>query len=77
MALVRCVHIIILNFTKIQKELLRSSRCGSVGYGLKVVSVRLQVQSLPSASRFRIQYCHKLWRRSQVQLESGVALAVA
>ena len=38
--------------------------------------MRIQVQSLASLSGLRIQYCHKLWYRSQMQLRSGVAVAV-
>ena len=33
--------------------------------------------TLASLSRLRIQCCHRLWRRSQMQLESYVAVAVA
>ena len=36
----------------------------------------MQVQSLASLSGLRIQPCHELWCRSQVQLGSGISLAV-
>ena len=38
---------------------------------------RFQVPSLASLRGLRIWCCHELWRRSQTQLESGVAVAVA
>ena len=37
----------------------------------------MQVRSLASLSGLRILHCHELWCRSQVQLGSGVAVAVA
>ena len=43
----------------------------------QLVSMRLWVQSLASLSWLRIQRCHDLWCRSQMQLRSGVAMAVA
>ena len=53
-----------------------SSRCGSVGQGPDVVSVRMRVQSLASLSELKIWHCCRLWHRSQVQLGSCVAVAV-
>ena len=38
--------------------------------------MRLQVRSLASFSGLRIKHCHELWCRSQMQLGSGVAVAV-
>ena len=38
--------------------------------------MRIQVQSLPSLSGLRIQHCRELWRRSQMQLQSCIAVAV-
>ena len=37
----------------------------------------MQVLSLASLGGLRIQGCHELWCRSQMQLESGIAVAVA
>ena len=53
-----------------------SSRHGSE---LKIwlVSMRTQVPSLASLSRLSIRHCHELWCRSQTQLGSPVAVAVA
>ena len=42
----------------------------------QLVSMR-RVQSLASLSGSRIRCCHELWCRSQTQLGSGVAVAVA
>ena len=36
----------------------------------------MKVQSLASLSGLRIQHCCKLWHRSQMQLRSGIAVAV-
>ena len=41
------------------------------------MSMRMGVRSLASLSGLRIQCCHKLWPRSQMQLGPGVAVAVA
>ena len=41
-----------------------------------IVSVRMCVQSLAALSGFRVRCCHKLQCRSQMWLESGVAVAV-
>ena len=38
--------------------------------------MRMQVRSLASLSGLRIQYCRDLWCRLQMQLGSGVAVAV-
>ena len=38
--------------------------------------VRMWVESLTSLSRLRIQRCHELWCRSQMQLGSGGTVAV-
>ena len=43
----------------------------------QLVSMRKRVQSLGSLGELRIQHCHELWCRSQMQLVSRVALAVA
>ena len=45
--------------------------------GIQLVSMRMQVPSLASLSRLRIQCCYELWCRSQMQLRSPVAVAVA
>ena len=47
------------------------------GKGTRLVSMRIQVQSLASLSELRIRHCHDLWCRLQIQLRSGVAVAVA
>ena len=39
-------------------------------------TVRLQVRSLASLNRLRIQHCHELWCRSQMQLGSRMAVAL-
>ena len=44
---------------------------------LWLVPMRTQVQSLSSLSGLRIQCCHQLWCGSQMQLGSGIAVAVA
>ena len=41
------------------------------------IRLRLRVLSLASLSGLRIWHCHELWGRSQTQLGSGVAVAVA
>ena len=41
------------------------------------VFMRMQVRFLALLSGLRIQCCCKLWRRSQMHLGSGVAVAVA
>ena len=43
----------------------------------QLVSMRMQVLLLASLSGLRIRRCHELWCRSQMQLGSGVAVAVA
>ena len=42
----------------------------------QLVSMRMRVQSLASFGGLRIQYCHKLWCRWQMQFGSDVAVAV-
>ena len=37
---------------------------------IRLVTMRLQVRSLASLSGLRIQHCHELWSRSQMQLRS-------
>ena len=44
---------------------------------IRLRSMRTQVLSLAVLSGLRIQCCHELWCRSQMQLESGVAVAAA
>ena len=44
--------------------------------GARLVSMKIQVQSLASLSGLRIQHGHKLRCRSQTQLTSGVAVAM-
>ena len=44
---------------------------------ISLVSMRMQIQSLPLLSGLRIRHCHELWFRSQTQLRSHVAVAVA
>ena len=39
--------------------------------------MRLRAQSLALFSGLRIGHCHELWCRSQTQLGSGIAVAVA
>ena len=46
------------------------------GLWTQLVSVRMWIQSLASLSGLRIWHCCELWDRSQVQLGSGVAVAV-
>ena len=40
-------------------------------------TMRLRVRTLSLLSGLRIQHCHELWCRSQMQLRSGVAVDVA
>ena len=42
---------------------------------IQLASRRTQHQFLASLSGLRIQHCHELWCRSQMQLKSGVAVA--
>ena len=44
---------------------------------IQVVSMRMRIQSLPSFSGLGIRRCHELWCRSQTQLGSHIAVAVA
>ena len=44
---------------------------------IRLGTTRLRVQSLASLSGLRIRHCRELWCRSQTQLGSGVAVAVA
>ena len=44
---------------------------------IRLVSMRTQVRSLASLSGLRTQDCCELWCRSQMQLGSHVAVAVA
>ena len=44
---------------------------------IQLGTMRLQVQPLALLSRLRIRQCHELWCRSQMQLKSGVAVALA
>ena len=44
---------------------------------IRLASMRTQVRSLASLSGLRIQHCCNLWRTSQTQLGSQVAVAVA
>ena len=39
--------------------------------------MRMQAQSVALLSGLRLQHCHELWCRSQTQLRSYVAVAVA
>ena len=43
---------------------------------IRLVSMRMQVQSLVLLSRLRIWHCHKLWCGSQTQLGFRTAVAV-
>ena len=52
-----------------------SSCCGAVVTNL-TGSTRLWVRSLALLSGLRTWRCHELWRRSQMRLRSGVAVAV-
>ena len=69
---VRNEHLIIFIFTKIKK--IFGSCCGSVW--LRLVSMKMQVRSLASLSGLRIWHCHKVQGWSQIQLGSGIAVAV-
>ena len=44
---------------------------------IRLGTMRLWVPSLASLSGLRIQRCHELWYRLQMQLGSDVAVAVA
>ena len=54
----------------------RSSHCVAEGQEPDTVSVKTQVQSLASLGGLRIQHCHELQHKLQMQLSSGVAVAV-
>ena len=43
---------------------------------IRLGTMRLWVQSLASLGGLRIQHCGELWCRSQIQVRSGVAVAV-
>ena len=47
------------------------------GKQTRLVSTRMRVRSLASFSGLRIRCCRELWCKSQTQLRSGVAVAVA
>ena len=47
------------------------------GNSSQLGTTRLQVWSLVSLSGLRIQLCHELWCRSQTELGSGIAVALA
>ena len=59
-----------------KKFLLGSSRCGASETN-PTVYMRMRVRSLASISGLRIQHCCELWCRSQMQLGSCVAVAMA
>ena len=40
------------------------------------LSIRMWVQSLALLSELKIWHCHELWRRLQMWLGSGIAVAV-
>ena len=44
---------------------------------IQLVTMRSQVQSLASLSGLRIWHCCELWCRLQMQLRSGMAVALA
>ena len=44
---------------------------------IRLGTMRLRVQSLASLSGLRIQHCRELWYRSQMQLGSSIAVALA
>ena len=46
------------------------------GLRTRLVAIRIHMQSLASFRGLRIQHCHKLWYRLQMQLRSQVAMAV-
>jgi len=46
------------------------------GKRISLVSMRTQVRSLALLSGLRVQHCHELCCRSQMQLRSGIAVAV-
>ena len=54
----------------------RSSHCGAAEMN-PTRNGEYLVRSLASLSGLRIQRCHELWWRSQTQLGSGIAVAVA
>ena len=55
---------------------IRSSCCGAVEMNL--TSIREDAGLIPSLASWEgIWHCHDLWCRSQVQLGSGIAVAVA
>ena len=52
-------------------------RIQTVGIGVPIMaSMRTRVPSLASLGGLRIQHCHELWRRSQMQLGILVVVAV-
>ena len=64
----------------------RNTKCIRVGLEIPImaqweliqlVSVRIWVRSLAPLSGLRIWRCHELWYRSQMQLRSRIAVAVA
>ena len=69
-------HTVMLNLTE-EEDTRRGFSCGSAGEGPPIVSERVWVRTLDSLSGLRIWRGHTLWRRSQMQLGSGVAMAVA
>ena len=53
----------------------KNSRYGSEGLESDIASMRVWVRSPALLSGLRIQCCHKLWRRSEMQLGLSVAMA--
>ena len=54
----------------------RSSRCGTEQKRIRLGTIKLWVQSPALLSGLRIQSCRELWRRLQMWLRSGIAMAV-
>ena len=54
-----------------------NSCCGAARNEIRLGMMRLQVRSLVLLTGLKIQHCCELWCRSQMQLRSGVAVAVA
>ena len=46
------------------------------GLRIQLVSVRMQVQSLPLSSGSSILHCYELWCRPQMWLRSSIAVSV-
>ncbi len=66
-----------MSYVSHNKDKWEDSHCGLAVTNPTSIHERIQVQSLALLSGLKIQCCCELWCRSQMQLGSCVAVAVA